>query len=245
MKNPSLWLLILSTGLAFAQGNRNFPVQFQNCVEYVGTGPIPLAQAQAFVPSPFVIATDTAGDATFVVRAARCASVKVDGFDAMPGIVSHIGVSVISPDGTGDINNYTVAYATDSERLAQRLERAGIPALVDPDLVKEDNTSSLYVEVSPNDKAGWSITGTQTNTAFLTIPFLANWWSKGEKGIVKMATNIPSITFKFAQGTIITRRSGKIGQLIQGNSYSQFGARLFDFNVRGEFVSGLMDVIVR
>ena len=60
-----------------------------------------------------------------------------------------------------------------------------------------------------------------------------------------MATNIPSITFKFAQGTIITRRSGKIGQLIQGNSYSQFGVRPFDFNVRGEFVTGLMDVTVR
>ena len=237
--------LFLCAGFALAADNRGFPVQFQNCVEYVGTGPVSLAKAQALVPAPFVIATDANGDATVVVRAARCTSVKLDGFEAVPGIVSHIGVMVVSPDGTGDINIYTVAYATDSDRLAQRLERAGIPALLEADLVKENNTPALYVEVSPDGKAGWSITGTQTDNAFLTIPFLANWWSKSDKGIAKMSTNIPSITFKFAQGTIHTRSSSKIGKLIQGNSYSQFGVRAFDFNVRGEFASGFMDTTLR
>lgn len=52
-------------------------------------------------------------------------------------------------------------------------------------------------------------------------------------------------TFKFAQGTIRTRSASKIGQLIQGNSYSQFGVRAFDFNVRGEFASGFMDTTLR
>lgn len=115
-----LLAFLLPASFALAADNRGFPVQFQNCIEYVGTGPVSLAKAQALVPTPFVIATDTNGNATIVVRAARCASVKVDGFEAIPGIVSHIGVMVVSPDGTGDINNYTVAYATDSERLAQR-----------------------------------------------------------------------------------------------------------------------------
>ena len=182
-------LFLLSASFALADDNRRFPVQFQNCVEYVGTGPISLAQAQPLVPSPFVIATDNDGNATLVVRAARCTAVRVDGADPIPGIVSHIGVMVVSPDGTGDINNYTVAYATNSDRLARRLTGAGIPTLVDLDLVKEDSTPSLYVEVSPDSKAGWSITGTQTNTAFLTTPFLANWWSKSDKGIAKMATD--------------------------------------------------------
>lgn len=243
--HKQLLAFILCAGFVLAADNRGFPVQFQNCVEFVGTGPVSLAKAQALVPAPFVVAADTNGDATIVARAARCASVKVDGFEAVPGIVSHIGIIVVSPDGTGDINNYTVAYATDSDRLAQRLERAGIPALVDADLVKEDSTSSLYVEVSPDGKAGWSITGTQTDNAFPAIPFLANWWSKSDKGIAKMATDIPSITFKSAQGALHTRSSSKIGQLIQGNSYSQFGFRVFDFNVRGEFASGLMDTTLR
>ncbi len=245
MSKHFLTSFMLSAGLALAQSNRDFPVQFQNCVEYVGTGPISMAQALPFVPTPFVIAPDADGKATLVVRAARCGSVTVDGSQPKPGIVSHIGISVVSPDGSGDINNYTIAFATDSDRLAQRLERAGMPVLVDSDLVKEDATPQLYVEVSPEEKAGWSITGTQTNNAFLTMHFLANWWYKGPQGIVKMPTDIPSITFKGAQATVITRSSSTLGRVLQGTSYSQFGARPFDFNVRGEFGVGVMNTTVR
>lgn len=234
-----------------APRGRDFPVEFSGCSEYVGTGPVSHARASLFVPAPFVAANDGSGNATLVVRAAQCASVKVENFPAESGSVAHIGVVVVPPDGTGDINNYTLAYATSSRRLAQRLERAGFAVLTDSDLVYEVTpnppvtTSELYVEVSPESEAGWSITGAVQANAFLTIPFTANWWAKVREGSMKMSTAIPSIAFKPAQAKIITRRSTVLGQLLNANSYDQFGARPFDFNVRGEFALGQMSVTVR
>lgn len=235
------------------ESSRNFPVQFSGCNEYVGTGPVPLAQAAPFVPAPFAIADDGAGNATLVVRAASCSSVTVDGASRPEAaVVAHIGISIVSPDGTGAINNYTIAHATGSQRMAQRLERAGLPVLVDSDLVYEVTpnppvaTSELYVEVSPDrGAAGWSITGAVTNNTLFTIPFLANWWYKSRDGVIKMATDIPAITFKAAQATVITRRGSALGRLLGANSFSQFGARASDFNVRGEFGAAQMNVTVR
>lgn len=238
--------------VAGEESSRNFPVRLSGCSEYVGTGPIAMAQAAPFVPAPFAILNDGSGNATLVVRASRCSSVTVDGQSRPePGIVAHIGISIVSPDGTGSINNYTIAYSTDSARLAQRLERAGLPVLFDSDLVYEVtpnppvSSSELYVEVSPDRAAGWSITGAVTSNAFLTIPFLANWWHKSREGVVKMATDIPSITFKPAQAKVITRSSTALGRLLRANSFSQFGARAADFNVRGEFGAAQMSVTVR
>ena len=250
-----IWGLLAGVGLAFADSDssRSFPVQLGGCTEYVGTGPIAIAQAARFVPAPLAVLNDGSGNATLVVRASRCSTVTVDGAGrGEPGVVSHIGISIVSPDGTGAINNYTIAYATDSARLAQRLERAGLPVLLDTDLVYEVTpaapvtSSELYVEVSPDRGAGWSITGSVTNNAFLTIPFVANWWYKSREGLVKMATDIPSITFKAAQATVITRSTTALGRLLLGaNSFSQFGARPADFNVRGEFGAALVSVSVR
>lgn len=234
-----------------ASQGRDFPVEFSGCSEYVGTGPVPFARAAQFVAAPFVTVNDGSGNATLVVRAAQCASVKVENFPAESGTVAHIGIVVVPPDGTGDINNYTLAYATSSRRLAQRLERAGLTVLTDSDLVYEVTpappvtSSELYVEVSPDSAAGWSITGAVQANAFLTIPFTANWWAKVREGGLKMSTAIPSIAFKPAQARIITRRSSVLGQLLNANSYDQFGVRPFDFNVRGEFAAGQMTVTVR
>ena len=42
-----------------------------------------------------------------MVRASACDAVGVDGSAPKPGIVAHVGISIVSPDGTGDISNYT------------------------------------------------------------------------------------------------------------------------------------------
>ncbi len=232
--------------------DHDFPVRFQGCSEYVGTGPVPLAQAAPMVPTRFTVPADGTGNATLVVRAARCSAVTVDNFNRQEqAIVSQIGIVIVPPDGTGSINNYTIAYATDSERLALRLRQAGLPVLYDSDLVYEVTpdppvtASEFYAEVSPERGAGWTIHGTVTNNAFLTTPFVANWWFAGQAGVIKMSTDIPSITYKAAQSRLTTRRSSPLGQVLRANGYAAFGSRPTDFNIRGEFVSGVMTTTVR
>jgi hypothetical protein len=59
---------------------------------------------------------------------------------ARSATVSQSGVSVTAPDGsagpdtTADINNYTLAYATDDIALARELRGAGVDARFDPQL---------------------------------------------------------------------------------------------------------------
>jgi len=248
--------LICTAAACFAQSSNStdFPATFSNCSEYAGTGPIPFVQAAAMVPGHFTILSDNSHNATLVVRSTSCQSISVDNFGPEPGVIAHIGVSVVSPDGTGDINNFTVAFATNNTRLAQRLKRAGLPVIFDSDLVYQVTpnppitTSELYSEVSPDDLTpGWSLDGQVTNNAFLTTPFLANWWYQGPKGVIRMSTNFPSITFKAAQATVTTRLSSPLGKLIQSNHYS-FDAntlRASDFNVRGEYTSANLSVTVR
>jgi hypothetical protein len=235
-------LLIVAGGVALLQAQPPSEVQFTNCTEYVGAGAIPLARVTPFVPSTFQVLVGAGNTATLVVRAAQCEGVKVDNDRPEPGILTQIGVSVVGPDGTGDINNYTVAYVTNSRRLAQRLERVGLPVSVDPDLVYEITPNppgaagEFFVDSSPSDAPAFFLNGTATDNTFLTIPFLANWWYESHRGRMKMATNIPTIAFGFAAVTAYARQDSPLGKLMGGNKFSAFNV----FNVRGRFSTARM-----
>jgi hypothetical protein len=110
--------------------SRSFNVQFAGCTEFVGWGPVSLAAAQPLVPAGYVIAGATDGQAAIVVRATSCEEVSVDQSAAQPTELSQIGVNLVAPDGTGDINNYTVIYVTDSQTLPRRFQFAGLPAIL-------------------------------------------------------------------------------------------------------------------
>ncbi|MCX6613798.1 MAG: hypothetical protein NTW74_23500 [Acidobacteria bacterium] len=216
-------------------------VQFNNCTEYVGAGWVPLAQAAPFVPNTFQVLKN-GPQALLVTRASECQSVVIDNSKPEAVRLSQIGVSVVSPDGTGDINNYTVIYVTNSKRLAQRLERAGLPVKVDEDLAYEVNAGNLFVDVSPEDGPAYFFNGAVTDPAPNTgFPFLANWWYESNRGRMKMATNIPNIAFGASAVTIYSRKDAPVGKLINGNTFSAFGV----YNVRGKFATGRMEVTVR
>ena len=63
-----------------------------------------------------------------MVRVADCRALSIDGGAPEAGIVAQLGVSIVSPDGTGDINNYTAWYYTTSKRLAVALRHLGVRA---------------------------------------------------------------------------------------------------------------------
>ena len=230
---------------------RGFRVNFNNCTEWVGWGPARNAVALPLVPSGYQAALVN-GSATIVVRAANCAQVIVDGRNSGPGTVAHVGVNIVSPDGTGTINNYTLSYVTTDEQLAKQLDKAGLPVSVDKSLAYEftpsandPNQGTLYVDVTPDGEEAprpYTQFGAVANPApGSEFPFLANWWYAGKHGAIKMSTDIPLIGFGNASVRVYTRRSSVLGQLFGANEISGFTL----LNVRGRFASGVMTVSVR
>jgi hypothetical protein len=75
-------------------------VSFQNCSEVASITTLSVAKARTVVPSSFMLAGDASG-APFVVRIANCNAVRIDGGAPEAGTVAQLGISVVSPDGTG------------------------------------------------------------------------------------------------------------------------------------------------
>ena len=181
-------------------------VDLSNCTEFAGIAPINETQARALVPSQYqLVSSGTA--ASLVVRVSDCQEVSVNGQTGHPGRVAHIGIELISPDGTGTnpntaINNYTLTYASNVNELVEGLNRFGLPAVQTPSLGYEyaplQGPSTLYASVAPLEPSSptWFLYGTVTNPS-IPSPFLANWWYLSNLGQVKMATTFPLIYFDF------------------------------------------------
>ena len=92
-------------------GPRGFIVDFFACTEFAGVGPVDFARASTLVPPGFTT-LNVGAAAAIVVRATSCASAAVDKARGAPTIVSQIGIEIVPPDKTGDINNYTLLYVT-------------------------------------------------------------------------------------------------------------------------------------
>ncbi len=236
----NLLLPFLLASVVFGQPSSE--VQFTGCTEYVGAGLIPAARAASFVPAGLTLANPAPGQALLVTRTSQCAAVRVDNTRPEPATLAQIGVSIIAPEADGDINNYTIQYVTNNRRLAQRLERAGLPVVVDEDLVYEVNGSNFFADVSPSEGSAFFFSGTvsEPNPA-AAFPFTANWWFKSNRGLLKMNTVIPAIAFGSSNVTVFTRRNSPLGILVNGNSFSDFSV----FNVRGAFSSARMFITLR
>ena len=128
--------LALSLSAAHA-GDPSFKVAFTNCTEFAGEGFVPLPPAQKLVPPEYLITAASPGQAPIVVRITQCEAVQVDRAPAVPTIISQIGINIVSPDGTGTINNYMLIYVTNNRFLAEAFERIGVPASYDPTITSE------------------------------------------------------------------------------------------------------------
>jgi hypothetical protein len=69
-------LLCLHVGRVTSAETRSFTVHFAGCTEFVGWGPVSLAEAQPLVPAGYVIGGAAKGQAAIVVRATSCQGVS-------------------------------------------------------------------------------------------------------------------------------------------------------------------------
>jgi hypothetical protein len=128
LKPAILRALSLFAPAAFADnGHHGFDATLVNCTELIGLGPVPFVTARALVPASY-LPIPFNGSAGLVIRAARCEGVGFDKGAAQAAIVAQVGIAVVSPDGRGDINNYTLVYSTDNDQLAKELSQSGRPA---------------------------------------------------------------------------------------------------------------------
>lgn len=243
-------LAALAASQSFARGPDSTTVQFAQCTEFVGVAPVDAVKARALVPATYTPVIDAAG-ARQVVRAADCTSVRVGMRPPKPGRVAQIGIIIFSPDGTAadpntGINNYTLTYASNAPALVAVLRAAGVPVALDLGLAYEISPplgagSEFYVAVSPEldggagNRATWFLHGS-VNTPLVPTTFLANWWRREGAREVKMATDIPAISFDFAsQVRFATSRLNTVGGLLGAN-----GLAGFPLSFRGAFAAGTM-----
>jgi hypothetical protein len=244
--------LILGFGLIAAAAppasaeNRGFTTKFSHCSEFAGEGAVNLAVAQKLVPTSYTINGATSGTAPIVVRMTRCDGIQVQGTPWLPTTISQIGINIVSPDGTGTINNYVIIYVSNNPFLVRALLRAGAPAQYDPAITYQytlgsDGVSGTLYGAAPNPGVpAYFLYGPETepppNAAQL---FIANWWF-GNHQVVKEATTLPAISFGTSGVTFYTSKSSVLGALIGGNAYSAFTT----LSLHGEYDTGTMIVSV-
>jgi hypothetical protein len=243
--NLAMFLTGFAMTLHADSSQRGFTVSLRDCTELIGLGPVDFAKARSLVPISYSLVPFN-GSAGLVVRASRCAGTGVDSSAEKPAIVAQVGIAIIPPDGTGDINNYTLLYATDHQQLAQVLNQAGLPAVLDRALAYELTPDSnghgeVYVGVSPALQPAWFLTGAADTPPSAGGPVVANWWFQGSHGVIKMSTSIASIRYGAAGFSLHTSKMSVLGGLIGGNTDANF---VF-FNALGAFTGANLAASVK
>jgi hypothetical protein len=221
-------------------------VRFADCTEFAGLTAVPIGNVRSRVPSHYEIAGGSDGIGVVVFRTASCLRVTVDDLHPHAAIVAQVGINVVAPLGTGDINNYTLYFATDSPLLFVRLRRAGVHALFVPALVYQYSPNpagdggDLFIDVPRPRRAQYELGG----FAFEPLagdpgfPFVANWWRETHGGDLVMETTIPNIRFGDGAGVLITVDPGSDLESILGATSANFPL----LAVRGVFAEATMEV---
>src|SRR5215510_6546532 len=97
---------------AVIDDQQDFNVEFTNCVESIGVGLVPTEVVQPLVPAGFHLVGEGQPVTPIVVRTADCGGIAVAGERSKAGSVVQIGVVIVPPDFSADINNYTLWYYT-------------------------------------------------------------------------------------------------------------------------------------
>lgn len=215
-----------------ALSNKDFDVDFANCAEFVGIGLVPAQNAQPFVPAGYTL-VNVGTQAMVVVRVTKCASAVIDGKSVQETLTSQIGITLQGPDGTADLNNYTVAYGTNQALLHARLRAAGLNADNTNDLSLSLAGGALSAIAGSPHSSSFAVSGSAAPPPGPPTTFIASWWANGVHGAVRSRTVFPAINFNFgASTTLTTAPDTTLAALIGGttltfpalDSYNTFAA---------------------
>jgi hypothetical protein len=209
----------------------DFDVSFTDCVESIGVTLSSTELVDPLVPAEFVVAGTGTPVTPLVVRTASCEGISVDGRPARAGSVMQIGAVIVPPDGTGDIDNYTLRYFADDRRLVAALRGAGLAATkarIGYQLGDANGAeTSLDVAVRPRGDSPLSVGGTVTPVSTPAGSFLANWWTQTQYGALKMSTNVPVIAIGSAELSLQLASTDELAAL--------FGATTVEFPILQQF----------
>ena len=205
------------------ESNAAFDVEFLDCSEFAGLTNVPTTKARKLVPAKFQLA-GTAENAVIVVRIANCKAVSIGNYVARNVTVAQVGISINAPEGVGDINNYTLAYYTDSPLLMARLRTLGISAQFVPTLDYDYDRNAgrtggqLTIRVPFPAAPRFSVLSAVQEPVAAAVPFRAIWWNDDGRKTVKMDTLLPSISFGGATTRLSTQAESSLGKLIGGTT---------------------------
>ncbi|MDB4944578.1 MAG: hypothetical protein JWP97_4112 [Labilithrix sp.] len=204
-----------------ALGLQPLGVTFSDCKEIASIAPVSYASARAAVPAALTINGDGT-TAPFVFRSATCAGVSVDGSAPEAGTIAQLGVGIASPDGTGDLNNYTLWYYTTSARLALRLLALGVPAEWAPRLTFAQSGTTVTIDAKVPSYPQFHVTSTIVEPAGAPGPFTANWWRLNGNHLTRMGSSFPQIRFGGASTKLTTPPGSALGKFLGSGTISSF-----------------------
>ena len=208
---------------------RSFEVDFSTCTEMASLTPVAIANLRPLVPAQYAIANEANGVGFVVVRISNCAGVAINGVGLGAGTVAQVGVNLVAPDGSGDIDNYTLYYDTTSAHFSARLRSFGFESRWLPGIDYARTGSTLSIAVPGR---GYSVAGPVVAPTAPAVPFVADWWSAGRTSESKTATTLAAIQFSTATMTITTQPGSQLRAILGApsatfpifDSYNEFAA---------------------
>lgn len=197
----------------------DFTIELTDGVESVGVGLVSTERAQRLLPAPFKLANNGEPVTPLVVLASRCQGIAVNGGEAIRGAFAQIGLVVAPPDGTGEINIFTLWHFTTQLTLVRSLQNLGLDSQHVPDMgytvTLGGKVGSTEITIPATAQPPFILAGEMREPS-QPITFNGNWWAKAGKRLLKLNSVVPAATFGEAQLTLTTRADNALGQLIGG-----------------------------
>lgn len=199
----------------------NLTIDLTDGVENVGIGLVATERAQALLPPPFKLANTGEPVTPLVVLAARCQGIAVTGAVPTPGTFVQIGLIVAPPDGTGEINIFTLWHYTTHLTLMRALKNAGLNSQHVPDIeydvILGGKAGSARLTVPSPGQPPLLLAGAIREPS-QPVTFNGNWWGKAGNRLLKLNSVVPAATFGDAELTLTTRATNPLGRLIGGET---------------------------
>ncbi|MFN8495121.1 MAG: hypothetical protein U0350_46395 [Caldilineaceae bacterium] len=196
-------------------------IELTDGVENVGIGLVSTERAQTLLPPPFKLANNGEPVTPLVVLAARCQGIAVTGATPTPGTFVQIGLIVAPPDGTGEINIFTLWHYTTHLTLARALKNAGLDsqhvAAIEYDVTLGGKAGSTRLTVPAPGQPPLLLAGA-IREPNQPVTFNGNWWAKAGNRLLKLNSVVPTATFSEAALTLTTRVTNPLGHLIGGET---------------------------